>query len=168
MTLGKRMQLRVALSNPDVMHAAQKAPKWQNPYFEQFYCLIPSLSRRIMYLILVAYGARCVGPPLIPFSTFPLQAKGNPQLQMKALVHYRLASSVGFDRIFVCSCHFAVAGGQARVGCLTKQSPHCSPHTVQPQLVPSVISSPCHMIWSVCNNTQGACAALEGNEMIHL
>lgn len=100
-----------------------------------------------------------------PIPLHPPQNKGNPKLQKSDLVHYRLARSVGFDRVIVCNGHFAVAGdmggssirppGQTVTPLFSTRE-----HTEKPQLVSPVISLPCHMIWTVCNNTQGAGASL--------
>lgn len=85
----------------------------------------------------------------------------SPKLQRSDLVHYRLARSVGFDRVIVCNGHFVVAG-DAGGSSISPPGQTVTPlfasreHTEQPQLVSPVISLPCHMIRAVCNNTQGA------------
>lgn len=100
---------------------------------------------------------------LVPCPYIFFMIRGIPKLQRSDLVHYRLARSVGFDRVFVCNSHFVVAGD---VGGSSIRPPgqtvaplfSIREHTEQPQLVSPVIFLPCHMIWAVCNNTQGAWA----------
>lgn len=97
-----------------------------------------------------------------PLPIHPLLDKGNPQASKE--VHNRLARSVGFDRVIVCNGHYVVAGD---IGGLSISLPGQTvtplfasrEHTEQPQLVSPVSSLPCHMIWAVCNNTQGARAS---------
>lgn len=70
---------------------------------------------------------------------------------------------------------FAVTrGGRTQEGRVSagpaKQSPHClaeRTHRKASISFPSNLPLPCHMIWPVCNNTQGAEAGRSGNEMIH-
>ena len=117
--------------------------------------------------------ARCVDALLIPYPYTPFRKRGIPTLQKSDLVRYRLARSVGFDRVIVCNGHFVVSGdtggssirppGQTVTPLFSSRE-----HTEKPQLVSPVISLPCHMIWAVCNNTQGLYGLPgTGNEMIH-
>lgn len=104
--------------------------------------------------------ARCVDA-LIPYPYTPGRIRGISKFQKSDLVHYRRARSAGFDRVIVCNGHFVVAGD---IGGSSISPPGqtvtplfaSSEHTEQPQLVSPVISLSCHMIWTVCNNTQGA------------
>lgn len=98
---------------------------------------------------------------LIPYLYTPFRIRGIPKLQKSDLDHQRLARSVGFDRVIVCNGHFVVArdtGGSSISPPGQTVTPLFSSkeHTEQPQLVSPIISLPCHMIWAVCNNTQGA------------
>lgn len=81
-----------------------------------------------------------------PIDVHPLQDKGKPQAS-RDLVHYRLASSVSFDRVIV--CHFVVTGdrGGSSIklpGLTVTLLFSTREHTEWPQLVSPVISPVSH------------------------
>lgn len=129
---------------------------------KSFFVFLPDFNRESNQM---TFWARWMDAQLIPYSYTPfrMRMRGIPELQKTDLVHYRLARSVGFDRVFVCNGRFVVAGdiGESSIrppGQTVTQLFSSREHTEQPQLVSPVIFIPCHMIWAVCNNTQGASA----------